>query len=242
MGNNDYETRDNAVFGISDSGWSNDKHGFQWLSIHFEPQTKTPHHHQLLIIDRHLSHLSVKFLEFCLNYNIHLLSLPLHSTHILQPLDVGLFSPLKEYYTKLLDQGTRTHPYQSLNKSDFFPLLMQARRQAFTEKNIKSAFTATGIHAFRRQQGLNILPHFSTLGKPQLKSAKSTSSPTIRCLQSIAAQSSSLQEMKQTFGQLVATTDTAVAEKEIAIAEKEIAIAERKIVIAEKAIAEETVH
>lgn len=103
MGNHDCATRDDAVFGISDSGWSDNKHGFQWLGTHFDPQTITSHHHRLLIIDGHSSHLSVEFVEFCLNYDIHLLCLPSHSTHLQQPRDVGLFSPLEEYYTNLLD-------------------------------------------------------------------------------------------------------------------------------------------
>lgn len=167
MGNHDYEERDKAMFGISDNGWSNSEHGFQWLSTCFEPSTRpNSNQHRLLIVDGHSSHLSVEIVEFCLNHDIDLLCLPSHSTHLLQPLDVGLFSPLKEYYCNLLDLWTRTHPYQAFNKGDFFPLLMQARRQAFTEKNIKSAFATTGIHPYRRQQVLNILQHFTTFNKP----------------------------------------------------------------------------
>ena len=46
------------------------------------------------ILDGHASHFSWEFLSFCLEHNMLVLCLPPHSTHILQPLDVGLFSPL----------------------------------------------------------------------------------------------------------------------------------------------------
>lgn len=214
MGNHDYERRDEAVFGISENGWSDSDHGFMWLSTHFKPQTKTSgNRHRLLIIDGHSSHLSIEFIEFCLNQNIHLLCLPSHSTHLLQPLDVGLFSPLKNYYCNLLDLWTRTHPYQAFNKGDFFPLLMQARQQAFTEKNIRSAFVATGIYPYRRQQVLNILQHLSTSADSQLYGLEMRD---IEHLNTLATQSDSLQEVQRICTQLATIASTAIAEKSIA--------------------------
>lgn len=215
MGNHDYEERDDAIFGISKNGWSDDDHGYQWLSTCFEPLTRSDNRHRLLIIDCHSSHLSFEFIEFCLTCNIHLLCLPSHSTHLLQPLDVGLFSPLKQYYSNLLDQWTRTHPYKAFNKGDFFPLLMQARRQAFTEKNIKSTYTATGIYPFRRQQVLNILQHFSTIESP-VNPLPVSSTKEIQDLSTCVAHSDCLQEVKQIYSCVAATASTAIAEKTIA--------------------------
>lgn len=53
---------------------------------------------RLLIIDGHRSHITVEFVEFCLSVNIITYCLPAHSTHLLQPLDVRLFSPLQKAY------------------------------------------------------------------------------------------------------------------------------------------------
>lgn len=55
MGNHDYEERDDAVFKIANNGWSDEKHGFKWLSTHFEPQTikRTANRHRLLMINGH---------------------------------------------------------------------------------------------------------------------------------------------------------------------------------------------
>lgn len=54
MGNHNYEEEDKAIFGLSDTGWSDDKHGFIWFSTHFDSWTTTrTNEHHLLIIDWH---------------------------------------------------------------------------------------------------------------------------------------------------------------------------------------------
>ncbi|RPB16717.1 hypothetical protein P167DRAFT_480848, partial [Morchella conica CCBAS932] len=69
----------------------------------------------------------------------------MHSTHILQPLDVGLFGPLQRHYTNALDDWAQ-NGNTGIHKGTFFPLLMQARTFTHTPKNILSAFKATGIY------------------------------------------------------------------------------------------------
>ena len=58
---------------------------------------------RLLIIDGHSSHISWEFLDYCLTHDIILFCLFPHSTHLLQPLDVGLFSLLQRNYSSFLD-------------------------------------------------------------------------------------------------------------------------------------------
>ena len=45
----------------------------------------------VLIHDGHASHVSVELNELARANNIHLLFLPAHTSHILQPLDLGVF-------------------------------------------------------------------------------------------------------------------------------------------------------
>lgn len=56
--------------------------------------------HVLLILDNHCSHVSLKAIELCKNSGIHLLTLPPHTSHKLQPLDQCVFGPLKSYLNK----------------------------------------------------------------------------------------------------------------------------------------------
>ena len=96
-------------------------------------------------------------MQFAFTYDIHRLCFPSHSTHLLRPLDVGIFGPLGQYYSNVVDIWSRAHPYQVISKGDFFPLCQKAWRASLTEKNIKAAFAVTGIHPFCRAQVLNLV-------------------------------------------------------------------------------------
>ena len=70
--------------------------------------------------------------------------MPAHSSHILQPLDIGCFSPLKRAYGGQIDQlirGGVTH----ITKADFLPAFNAAFHATFTESNIKAGFRGAGL-------------------------------------------------------------------------------------------------
>ena len=52
----------------------------------------------MLIINGHRSHMSVKFNNYCKLNNIIIVSMPAHLSHLLQPLNVGIFLSLKTVY------------------------------------------------------------------------------------------------------------------------------------------------
>ena len=52
----------------------------------------------LLVQDGHSSHVSVDQIELAQANDIYLLCLPAHTTHILQPLDVGVFKSFKAFF------------------------------------------------------------------------------------------------------------------------------------------------
>ena len=80
----------------SENGWTNNALCLEWLK-HFDAHTKTRRVgiYRLLILDGHESHLNQDFKDYCLKHKILTLCMPPHSSHILQPLDVVCFSPLK---------------------------------------------------------------------------------------------------------------------------------------------------
>jgi DDE superfamily endonuclease len=86
------------------------------------------------------------FLSLADSLRILILILPPHTTHRLQFLDVGLFSPLAKAYTKKLDAYTHGGlGWVSMTKRIFWPLFRDAWNDSFTSKNIKKAFETTGI-------------------------------------------------------------------------------------------------
>jgi hypothetical protein len=48
----------------------------------------------MILFDGHSSHITTEVIKFYIAKKILLICLPPHTTHMLQPLDVGVFSPL----------------------------------------------------------------------------------------------------------------------------------------------------
>jgi regulator of replication initiation timing len=70
--------------------------------------------------------------------------MPPHSSHLLQPLDVGCFNLLKKAYGREIEHLIRcsmTH----VSKTEFFSAFYAAFQATMTEKNIKSAFRGAGL-------------------------------------------------------------------------------------------------
>jgi hypothetical protein len=100
-----------AFFGVSGSGWSNNRLSLAWLQQVFKRFTaaKARRKYCLLLIDGHRSYLTEEFLEYCYRHKILLgIYLP-HSTYTLQPLNIVMFKPLSTAYLKKL--ATRLYKY-----------------------------------------------------------------------------------------------------------------------------------
>ena len=67
-----------------------------------------------------------------------------HSSHILQPLDVVCFSPLKLKYSQRVRDLARRRVYH-INKEGFLPAFKHAFFDVFTYDNCKKAFQAAGL-------------------------------------------------------------------------------------------------
>ena len=75
------------------------------------------------------------FIEHCVQNNIKLLVLPAHSSHFTQPLDIGIFSPLKEYLSQALTPIVNAQ-VATLQKVEWLEGFITARAKAFSASNI----------------------------------------------------------------------------------------------------------
>jgi hypothetical protein len=65
--------------------------------------------------------------------------MPPHLSHLLQPLGVGCFSPLKRAYSREIEALIRQH-INHITKLEFLPAFKAAFERSFTLVNIRSAF------------------------------------------------------------------------------------------------------
>ena len=172
--------RDYAFFASSENGWSSDLLGQNWLENVFDRLTKekAKRSRRLLIVDGHSSHVNMRFIDYADMNRIVLAVLPPHSTHRLQPLDVGLFSPLATYYSQQIDKLlAESQGLVRITKRDFWLLFHEAWKQAFTAKNVQSAWEKTGIYPFNPDKVLStfVLPQETPQSSSkQLKTPSST--------------------------------------------------------------------
>jgi hypothetical protein len=120
----------------------------KWLTDVFLPETEHLVGRRLLILDGHGSHCKAEFVARCLRDEVDLIVLPSHSSHKTQPLDVGIFQPLKKAMGKMTDMVLR-HNTGPIPKWVWITNLARARKQAFTQSNIMVGWKETGIYPFR---------------------------------------------------------------------------------------------
>jgi len=134
-------------FWASEKGWTNDSIALKWLLEVFIPQTRpsTPQGKRLLIIDGHGSHETDDFLYNCFKHDIYLIFLPPHASHVLQPLDVAVFSSIKTAYRTQLSRLSDITDSAPVNKITFLRCYHYARSVGFLRRNIISGWRATGL-------------------------------------------------------------------------------------------------
>lgn len=133
------------VIAVSENGWTTNKLGLQWLK-HFDKHTKerTVGSHRLLIIDGHESHDSLEFEQYCKENDIITLYMPPRSSHILQPLDGGCFSPLKKAYRRQAEI-LMCNQINLITKLEFLLCFFAAFNAAITKRNILGGFRGAGL-------------------------------------------------------------------------------------------------
>jgi hypothetical protein len=129
----------------TDNGWTTNAVGLDWIK-HFDHHTapRTKGKYRLLILDGHESHHSTEFELYCKQNNIITLCMPAHSSHKLQPLDVGCFGPLKQAYGRLIEELMRAH-INHVSKLEFLCAFREAFFASMTEKNIQGGFAGAGL-------------------------------------------------------------------------------------------------
>lgn len=134
-------------FTATEKGWTNTSIAHEWLKKVFIPRTqpRVPSHKRLLVLDGHDSHTHDDFMWLCFQNNIHCLYLPPHTSHVLQPLDLAVFGPLKGAYRKKISHYSSLTDSSIVGKQNLLICLAAARKEAITAHNIKSGWRASGL-------------------------------------------------------------------------------------------------
>ena len=125
---------------ISDNGWTINKIGVAWLK-HFIQYTNAQlvGPRRLLILNGYKSHNLLNFQLICKENNIITLCMPAYLLYLLQPLNIGCFSPLKRAYRQQINGLVRDY-INYITKLKFLPVFKAAFNSAITKDNIYASF------------------------------------------------------------------------------------------------------
>lgn len=130
------------------SGWMTSSNFIKYMH-HFAKHAKpTPDTPVFLLLDNHESHISVEVLDFCKEVGIILMTFPPHCSHKLQPLDLTVYGPLKNYYNKALTDWMVSNPGKTVTIYDIPKVAALVIPQAFKQQNIQKGFEKSGIWPF----------------------------------------------------------------------------------------------
>jgi hypothetical protein len=176
----------------SPTGWTNDEIGLAWLQS-FDRGTKAKARNgrdpRLLLLDGHNSHINQSFLDYAAKRNIHIAIYPPHSTHRLQPLDIGLFLPLTTFYSQNLDKFIlESRGLTAITKRNFFYIFWPAFQSAFSEKNVLNAWKKAGLQPFDPQsilQQVEVSSKTTSVSRPNTSSTSSSVTPDYRKIRAL---------------------------------------------------------
>ncbi|KAJ8395927.1 hypothetical protein AAFF_G00026350, partial [Aldrovandia affinis] len=132
------------------SGWMKDVHFVDFLK-HFTEHTKcSKEKPSLLLLDNHISHMSIDGLNYAKENGIIMVSFPPHCSHRLQPLDRSVYGPLKRHINTACDAWMRNNPGKTMTIYDIPGIVAIAYPVAATPLNIQAGFRVAGVQPYNR--------------------------------------------------------------------------------------------
>ena len=134
-----------SKYTVSQNGWMVEHTFLDWMRSLFIPSIPNERP-VLLILDGHSSHVSYDIRLLAVEHNIHLLKLPPHTTHGLQPLDIGVINHIKRVWQGIVGDFTRRER-RVISKRDFPALINEVWKQ-YKPEWAEAGFQKAGIVPF----------------------------------------------------------------------------------------------
>lgn len=136
----------NSLVRLSPKGWINGDLFLEWFrffidSIHAARPV-------VLLMDSHSAHIGPEIIQVAKDNQVFIMTFPPHTSHLLQPLDVGVYKSLKSKWSKELNNFMLLQPNNKPDRSNFHDILNPAFLDSFSPSNIINAFRKSGACPF----------------------------------------------------------------------------------------------
>ena len=169
-----------ADYSTTDSGWMDSETFIAFLqSFDLYLSNNGIQRPALLLVDGHSTHCTQTAATFCHDHSIILYCLIAHSSHITQPLDVGVFGPMKAAYRKVVSTWQLENPDRVPSKHHFPEIFFKTWQQSAIAANCQSGFRHTGIYPFMDTLALERFPTILEEQHENVQQAPATASVTV---------------------------------------------------------------
>lgn len=134
------------AIGRTPKGWMTCESFFEYIANIFKPylENKNITKPVILFLNGHSSHISLPLSNFCQQNEIILVELPPNATHIMQPLDVTVFGPLKKDWSKKLEKFKLEKKIEP-RKCHVLPIIETVLTETNFKENLKKGFLRCGL-------------------------------------------------------------------------------------------------
>lgn len=131
------------TYAATENGWMDSATFANYFEKSFLPavEARQP---VVLIYDGHSSHISLGLVEKATMENVVILKLPPHTSHLLQPMDLSVFKPLKEDYDNAVIRWQRKNYGVKMPKQEFSNIISRIWK-GFNSTVIQNGFRKAGI-------------------------------------------------------------------------------------------------
>ena len=125
----------------------------------------------LLMFDGHSTHYQPAVVRFAKEPGVIMLCLPPHTTHESQPLDCGVFGPLKTKWSENCHQFFQKNPGKVITKFNFNKLFSEAWLKYLIPANIIAGFRKCGVYSYNptaisiQEAGVTVSREVLTVGE-----------------------------------------------------------------------------
>ena len=144
------------IYTMSENGWTDNGIAINWLNNMFLPETRRDNNTQMLVMDGHGSHATIDFQWICWQNQVYIVYLPAHASHVLQPLDLSCFSPVKSQYWKQIADLAVLDDAAAVKKHRFVTCYHKAREEGLTPRVVQAGWKASGMVPYNPQMVVNL--------------------------------------------------------------------------------------
>lgn len=168
--------KDEVYIGLSESGWMTTEVLYEYIMNCFVPwldSSETPRP-IIMFTDLHSTRLNYHLVNAARENGIILYGLPPNSTHVMQPLDVAFFRPLKALWRKAANHWAKENPNEKMTKQKFISAFFPVYKEATKAVSLQRGFEAAGLYPINENR-----PHYGKLGSQTKSTTVMEDVPTI---------------------------------------------------------------